>query len=487
LRRGAIALIDSRARPRLSDYWTRAWNEDVTKVAAENRTPRRHGDWEMMGTPIRCRDSRLNRQRGTHRLLALVVVLALVASAFVSAGLGAGVARADETDEGAVKTTAVETPVADEAAEVAAPPVETETGEIGDATTESPEASDPIIAEADAPADPSMDEPVPEPAPGAAPIQETAVVEPPASPATLDYAPAAHPECVPSDEQEPVIAHGGFLDYDCAVAADLSGTQLPPSAVQIDWSVTASVAGGWAVQLRPPPAHPDLAPEWTPADADAATFTHVSGLADNELGDTLAPFSATESLDFGLRVHRATCGVEAQPVTLHITLQPFLAGLDNAVIPETAGQPQPITVSPELAPIPEPSLAISGSLDFGEVAVDAFGVRRQPAPRTLTVVVDGLDQACGTWRVDLQATALGSADGVTVAESGLSVVSIDDEPLADGVCPLDGGCTVAIVEAGPEVDSSVTYTLGVSLVLPDQARAATFRSTLTARLAKVTT
>jgi hypothetical protein len=66
-------------------------------------------------------------------------------------------------------------------------------------------------------------------------------------------------------------------------------------------------------------------------------------------------------------------------------------------------------------------------------------------------------------------------------------VSIDDEPLADGVCPLDGGCTVAIVEAGPEVDSSVTYTLGVSLVLPDQARAATFRSTLTARLAKVTT
>jgi hypothetical protein len=52
----------------------------------------------------------------------------------------------------------------------------------------------------------------------------------------------------------------------------------------------------------------------------------------------------------------------------------------------------------------------------------------------------------------------------------------------DGGCSLDDGCLIATVAAGPDAPAETSYSLGVSLVLPDQVYATTFNSTLTATL-----
>jgi hypothetical protein len=211
-------------------------------------------------------------------------------------------------------------------------------------------------------------------------------------------------------------------------------------------------------------------------------MTYQGPIAPDAAPQVAESLETSAKLTFKLRVYRVACGTEEQTVTLKVAAAASLPGIDGATVEAGAPNPQPLTLTPALAPIPDPSVTFSGSLDFGDVAVDAAGVKSPPKPQTITVKVSGLDQACGSWQLGLKATSLDGAHNATIDASNLHVSSIDDHPIADGDCPLDGGCSIAVVPAGPSAAPTATFNLGVSLVLPDQPRATTFNATLTASL-----
>lgn len=420
----------------------------------------------------------------TRTVLAVVAALALLAGV-----VGTGPGRASRVLADDATPAALAEPAA--ADEGPAPPEEPviddepapEPSDVLTEETETPEAL-PVEAETPEPEDEGADADPTTAEPAATPSPETApTVEAPPTP-DLSYTPAERPDCVPAAGQAEIVAHGAFLDYDCAYEGQLTGGNIAPAAVQLDWTVTAAVDGGWAVQLRPPVVDPTAPPPWTAAESGAAELTHRSGIG-GAAGETLDTFDETAALAFGLRVHRVACSVDTQTVTLNAAVVASLPGHAEAAVAATAPQPEPFTLTPALAPIPEPTLSFGGALDFGSVPVDAMGVQEAPAPQTITVTIEGLDRACGAWALGLSSTALGGEDGSTMAASTLILTSIDDEALAGGECPLDGGCAIATVAAGPDAAAAVTYTLGVSLVLPVQPRATTFNATLSATLAAV--
>jgi hypothetical protein len=298
----------------------------------------------------------------------------------------------------------------------------------------------------------------------------------------LTYIPYDHPRCKPSGEAPEIVAQGAYLDYSCSYRIALAGANVAPAAIQLAWRVDAAVGGGWQVQLRPPVVDSNDPPPWTDSPHPTATFQQQGPIAIDaspDIGDTL---DATAKLTFKLRVYRLACGIDPQSVTLNVRVAATLPEVDGATVMAGAPDSQPFTLKPALAPIPEPSVSFSGSLDFGDVAVDATGVKTPPKPQTITVKVSELDQACGSWRLQLKAAPLDGSQNATIDASNLQLSSIDDHPLADGDCPLDTGCPIAVIPSGPDADPAATFNLGVSLVLPDQPRATTFNATLTASL-----
>lgn len=441
-----------------------------------------------------------SQQSGFRLIVALVLAVALVGASF--GPRTATRALADETVPAADSTTSDSAP-GDETIDEQpssdttdpAPPVATEPEPVD------PEPVDPVQPEEPAvEPEPEPVDPVEEPEPAAddtsadtpADVQpasseqteETPAETPPPSP-SLTYAPADHPNCKTADQQPETVAHGANLDYDCSFKVTLSGDHLAPSAVQLDWTVLAGVESGWAIQFLPPASQPEQPRAWTAESSDTPGFQFRSGIVDDTLADASDPFQTSQKLTFGVRVHRAVCETDPQPIALDVAVSASLPGLDGATVEELAPQTEPYKLAPILAPIPEPTLSFGGSLNFGDVAVDAFGVQQAPAPQSITVTVSGLDQACGDWNLQLKAKKLGGEDGSVISAKSLNLVSIDDNPTPDGGCALNRGCEIAVVTAGPDVAPAVTYTLGVSLVLPDQPHATTFNSKLTATLAEV--
>jgi hypothetical protein len=316
-------------------------------------------------------------------------------------------------------------------------------------------------------------------------IEPTATVTPEPTP-HLTISPAPHPDCKIADDQPESITSGAFLDYRCTYEVELTGDYLSSAAVQLDWTVLASIAEGWSVQFLPPVIDPAEPPDWTNESHHLGGFQHTSRLANSTADDT-APFATTEEIIFGLRLHRAACAMSLPSLDLDVSVWASLPEIDNAAIEDNRRESEPFRLTPELASISEPSLAFAGSLDFGDVPVDANGIRNAPAPQTITLTVSGLDQACGTWALGLKAKKLGGEDGSVISAASLNLVSVNDDTRPHGGCPLNKGCDVAVVKAGPGAAPTLTFTLGVYLALPDQPTATTFNSTLTASLAEVET
>ncbi|MGH2534973.1 MAG: hypothetical protein ACRDJW_22155 [Thermomicrobiales bacterium] len=412
------------------------------------------------------------------QVIVVLVALALVGGAFGPAHSTFPHAFAQE--DAATPTVAEPLTTGDAATEGEQPPPAV--NEQPDEPTEALIDPPPVTDLSPSPGEGTLDDVPPSDEMTAAPADETMLVEETIAP-SLTYALAGQPRCLLADGQPAIVAHGGFLDYDCAADVHLSGAHLAPAAVQLDWTVAAGVDGGWSVQLLPPAVDPNMPPNWTVAGSAIAEFAHRGGIGAGASTDALDAFETTATLTFGVRAHRVICGTEARPLAVEVAVAALLPGLDAATIADAGIAPEPYTLRPELAPIPEPSIAFGGALDFGEVRVDATGVLAPPTPQTIDVTVSGLDQACGEWTVRLDTTTLGGDDGSTIAASTLHLVSINDDALAEGGCPLEGGCEIAVLRAGAASAPATTFTLGVSLVLPDQPRATTFNSTLTATLA----
>ncbi len=297
----------------------------------------------------------------------------------------------------------------------------------------------------------------------------------------LVYSPAAEPDCVLAPEQPDLLSHGAYQEFDCTFDLAFWGAYLAPADIQIVWSVQASVDGGWAVQLLPPRIDPEIPSEWTPAQS-VAQFTHQTNVWEAPSTEMTDSLDGASQMAFGLRVYRALCDLDPQTVWLDLAADAWTPDLPFASIELQGQQPETGRLEPALAAIPEPAVAFTGPLDFGEIELTSAGPVSPLQPAESVLTITGLDQACGDYQLTMTSTPFDGPTGDETSTIGLALSSIDGTPLPDGDCAFADGCLVAILPAGPDAEPVRTITLGVSLVLPDQPRAAVFDASLTAAL-----
>jgi len=302
----------------------------------------------------------------------------------------------------------------------------------------------------------------------------------------LAYALATQPECRLAPGHDGAIASGGSLEYRCIDTVTFRGSGIVPANVSATWTVMASVAGGWSVQLLRPQTGPDDVPEWTTANLAGARFDFAQTTPAGA-GTDATSLDTPARIEFRVRLTRADCALD--PQTLELRHEIAVQSPDAPANPDpgTTGSREPLRLIPDLRAIPEPSVAFDGALSFGEVGVTANGPVDPVRQGTLAVVVSGLDQACGDWTLRVEASALTDATGAPLEGARLVVVSIDNQPLPDGGCDLAGGCDLLALTGGREATPSRTLTLGVELRIPEQPGLGNFMTSLTAALERPAT
>lgn len=143
--------------------------------------------------------------------------------------------------------------------------------------------------------------------------------------------------------------------------------------------------------------------------------------------------------------------------------------------PEPTATPECLVdmAAPELTDIPSPSISFDGPLDFGRVQTgrDQGKTHREG---TLSLTISGLDQACGVWRLRLDATPI--VDGNGAVRDGFA--------LRIGECDLTEGCPAASFVAGPDAPSTQSITLTITLQTPPYAAPGAFGTTINATIAE---
>lgn len=294
----------------------------------------------------------------------------------------------------------------------------------------------------------------------------------------LRYSPSENLDCKQTDDVAEPVTSGGFVDFSCAFGVALSGEHLNSAKISLLWSINTAISTGWSVQFLDPNAVTDADPTWSEESVERGGFdfsTTVPNVPD-ELNDT-------QSIQFGLRLHRARCETALPQIEFNAVVTPKISGVDATIIPPSSVT-APLVIAPELAPIPEPTLTFGGSLDFGTVEIDAFGVRKSPAPQNLTVTISDLDRACGIWTLELDSGSLTDVTNDPLTSASLNLVAIDGTETPEGSCDLTEGCVIASVESGPDVEPTKTFVLSLALHLPEQISASTFNSTLSASLTR---
>ena len=319
-------------------------------------------------------------------------------------------------------------------------------------------------------------------APGSPVASTTTIATASATPAPetrLSYDLADKPDCELAPDQPRTMTSGGYVDYVCQDHVDITGTDTPPSSVELVWKVEATIGGGWHAQLLPPAPTPDER-EWTTAGASEARFLYRQPEPAGT-SDTLTAFESTPSISYRVRIHRSACAEEPQTLQLDREVAVLVADT-SAEITDVSSNVEPLRIKPRLAPIPEPSVAFEGALDFGAIGVTATGAEEPVRHGTLAITISELDQSCGAWTLRLSATPLTDGDGLPMEGSRLLAVSINDELLPDGGCDLTSGCAPRTFSAGEDAPSSLTVTLGVELRMPERPSIGSFETSLSATL-----
>lgn len=391
------------------------------------------------------------------------MMISLLLAVGVLGGL-AGAAAADDATPAAIDAPAGNASGADANAAVDTPtaaatetPTETAVPADSPAATDAPATDVPT----DTPTAEATDSPTATPAP-----------EPPALTATS----ALDPVCALAKGQPDAVASGGFADYECSYELALAGDRLAPSWISIDWSVSAKIDGGWTVQLRS--ATPNA--EWSPAGASMAALQRTAARFPDASTDLQDGFHAVATWRFEVRLTRTACDLAPAALTLTPAAAASLPSHDDAAVANHSARTDAdplFSLKPALAPIPAPSIALTGSLDFGTIGLTASGPKTTPKPKVLTLTVTGLDQACGVWNLTMVATTIDAATGQATARPTLNLVAIDGRAL-DGGVPLDGAAPVLTVQAGPDAAATATHHLSIALVLPDQPALAAYQTSL---------
>lgn len=302
-------------------------------------------------------------------------------------------------------------------------------------------------------------------------------VEPTPAP-TLSYLLSDQPECILAPDQPDTVASGGALDYQCTDRVSLTGTGIAPDGVSVKWSIQTTIDADWSVQLLPPVNENEIA-QWTDPGLADAYFT-FDQLRPAGSGDDAATIDTTIEVTYGIRVTRPNCNLTTPE--LAITRGVEVGSADASATSLAQSEPEPLRINPGLQAIPDPSVAFTGPLDFGEVSVTASGPDSAVKTGTMTVIVSGLNQSCGAWTLHLASTSLADEAGNPLSGSSLVVVAVDGVAPPDGGCDLANGCDLTTFTGAIDAAQTQSLTLDIELRMPDQPGTGSFQTSLSAAL-----
>jgi hypothetical protein len=321
--------------------------------------------------------------------------------------------------------------------------------------------------------------PIETPTDVATPVEATETPNPaPAQPPApvLIVKPRLAPDCAPLAGGPAAVAAGDAIDYDCRYKVKLIGERIAPAWIAIDWSVAVDATDGWGAQLSLAPNDPT---SWTPLDANPARVQARTGWRPDASNDVVDTFNNSAELVFRLRLTRPACGAAVPKVEVTLTANVTLPGHDGVTITQPTDQPQPFSLTPELAPlvVAEPTVSIT---DFA-IAPVAFSLTDQVTAGTVTIAIDNADLQCRDWNVlvdmqsfvgdavngDVRLSAIGLVDGTGVEAAAL--------PPSD----QNGPYVVAVIHAGAQPGQWI-QTLGFELTIPGQTSSGGYQSRATA-------
>jgi hypothetical protein len=313
--------------------------------------------------------------------------------------------------------------------------------------------------------------PTPEPTATTAP---TPTPEP-----SITYQAAPQPICELAPDEPTTVAHGDSIDYLCTYSVATTSSDVAPSSITATWSLDATVGGGWTVAMLPPVNDPALeTPEWTVPRAETSfDFTQLEPVG---VSDELTALDATARITFRVRIQRAVCSTVAVDVRLDHRVTVASPGA-TIVERETAGT-QPRIITPSLEPIPEPSIAFDGPLTFGDVGVDASGVQDRVRSGFVSLTVSGLDDACGSYSLNVGASPMTDASGEVLDGAQMMLTSVNDQPVTGETCDLFAGCDAIVLVAAPDALPTQTVRLGVELRMPEHLGVGSWGTSLSASL-----
>jgi hypothetical protein len=334
-------------------------------------------------------------------------------------------------------------------------------------------------------------------------IAETATPEPSPEPATapptpspeavLRYTPAVAPTCsiTPNAATEGVPA-GGVIEYSCSYELDLAGKHLIPSAINVEWTIDASIGDGWTIQLLAPSKN---RPSWTDPNVPVASASFQTAYRRevrdagvepsvpsriaklDTKGQTIDTLDDTAIVRFGVRVHRPRCAEAAVPIRLGLTGVASLPGSDDADTRINGSQPDPFFFEPDLAPI-EVVAPVVTVQDFSLEPV-AFSLDDQVTHGTVTILVENSIYQCQDWHVAVAVRAI--VDGDVQDLFSLGQVGNPTDSTMSGVTvtasqsgrKLTNPIVVSVVHTGARI-GTYTQTIGFNLTIPGQTSAGSY-------------
>jgi len=299
-------------------------------------------------------------------------------------------------------------------------------------------------------------------------------------PPHLTYAPAPAISCQPAAPYaDGVIAAGASFDYDCTVAVDISAQRLRPGDLALDWHVSVTSDGDWSIQISTAPLDESA---WSEPTLDRAEISTRSA-GPETLATAEGELAGTVSLPFGVRLVRPACAAVLPLIQVEAAVAVSATADGDVITEQTADQPEPLTLAPQPAAIPEGAPAVT--IEQFYVAPVSFSLVAQATTGTITVRIDNSVIQCHAWTLLLSITA--STGGVSVGESSaLSVEAITDTTgggytaitaAQNASLTSPAGVGVVLFGAAP---GSFTQTITFTLTIPGQLRAGTVNVQATA-------
>lgn len=331
---------------------------------------------------------------------------------------------------------------------------------------------------------PPSEEPVPTDTPE--PTEDQTEATPPPTvpvelPSSLTYSIAAPIACAPVSgiADEPISA-GGTLDYDCTFPVDLHGKNLSPDQIAVAWTVSASSESTWSVQLAAPAVSGG---NWSDPGQHLAQIGSDHANLD-VLSVTPAPADGQDALvdgrltiAFQLRLERPQC--TSDPVAFQVSAGATAStpGAPQATVVLDGAQPDPLTVTPSLAPLVVAAPVVS----IESVTIDpvAFSLDDRTTSGVLTIHVENSTMQCSASDVAISVQAFVGTD-ISNSTGIVSVGALTGVPdgnyvalAPDAGTSLNAYVVVSTIEAGA-TPGSYTQTISFEVAVPGQISAGTF-------------